>query len=364
MSETTSKRIGALASKVIDGGYEPTPEEVKSLAESCLTQRPARTTDPADRLSRDLREAAEKLTPNEARFLVHQYYNMQEDRIRSAHRARTLAEGEKPHEVITWFLDRTESLEGQVRAALDRFSGAQPLGVWARSQVGIGPVIAAGLLAHVDLMRATSPSRVWRFAGMDPSVVWQGADDMAKLLREDGIDGTEEGVHRAAIRYGRDPHTLLRQMDGTHTVKALATALARRPWNGALKTLCWKIGESFVKVSGHDEAFYGKLYVSRKAQEVERNTRGDHARTAEAELAGGKRYGADTKARAAYEAGKLPDARVHARAKRWVVKLFLAHYWEVGYRLRTGAEPPKPYAVAHLGHVDVIKPPPGGEYLG
>jgi hypothetical protein len=49
------------------------------------------------------------------------------------------------------------------------------------------------------------------------------------------------------------------------------------PYNAQLKTLCWKIGQSFCKVSGKQDAVYGQLYVQFKTDEVSRNENGQYA---------------------------------------------------------------------------------------
>ena len=54
--------------------------------------------------------------------------------------------------------------------------------------------------------------------------------------------------------------------------------------------------------------------------------------------------------------GILPDGHIHARAKRYAVKLFLAHLHSVWYEIEFGREPPLPYAIAILGHAHHIKP--------
>lgn len=261
--------------------------------------------EPVQRLSRDLVIAARTLTPDEARFLVDTYYQMQGNRIRSHNQVVALSKGGEPHEVLKWFEDQDGTLERQIARALDQFSGASRLGEWARGNVGIGPVLAAGLLAHIDLEKAPTVGHIWRFAGLDPTVSW------------------EKGQ--------------------------------KRPWNADLKTLCWKIGESFVKVSGNPEAFYGKVYAERKVLEQRRNAEGLFAEQAAAALVK-KRYGKETLALKAYSDGRLPDAHVHARAKRYAVKLFLAHYHARGFEF-AGKVPPLPYPIAHLGHVHVIAAP-------
>lgn len=263
------------------------------------------------KLTKDLKKAAATLTDAEARYMVDYYYQLQADRIRSNNQVRQMVEpkeGEpvEPSELLAWLATNTGLLERRIASALDAYTGSRVVGQWARSITGIGPILAAGLMAHIDIKRAPTCGKIWRFAGLDPTVTWGKGE--------------------------------------------------RRPWNARLKTLCWKIGESFVKVSGNESDFYGKLYVARKAQEIERNEAGMFAEQAKASLSI-KRYGADTIARKRYEEGKLPDARIHLRAKRYAVKIFLSHYHAVAYRDHFGVPAPKPYVLAHLGHVDEIQVP-------
>lgn len=262
--------------------------------------------EPILRLSRDLKSASVSLSANEARFLVDQYYTMQEDRKRAYNQERALDEAGEPTSVIGWLAEQSQSLEKQIARALDAYSASTPLGVWARSVDGIGPIIAAGLMAHIDITKAPTAGHIWRFAGLDPTSEWKKGE--------------------------------------------------RRPWNADLKTLCWKIGESFVKVSGKDSAFYGRIYRERKQYETERNERGEYSEQAEEKL---KKYkiGKDTEAYKHYIAGRLPPAHIHARAKRYAVKLFLAHYHEVAYSLHYGVPPPLPYPIAMLNHAHYVAPP-------
>ena len=262
--------------------------------------------EPIQRLSKDLAAAAKTLSNDEARFLVDAYYQMQNNRIRADAQVRSLRDSEEPHDVLRWLGAQSDSLENQIKRALGRYADGQPLGEWAQSIVGIGPVITAGLLAHIDISKAPTVGHIWRFAGLDPTQRW------------------EKGQ--------------------------------KRPWNASLKTLCWKIGESFVKVSGRDDAFYGQIYAERKALELSRNESLAFADQAKQALER-KKFGKDTEARKHYESGHLPPAHIHARAKRYAVKLFLAHYHERGFKLLHGIDPPLPYPIAHLGHVHIIASP-------
>jgi hypothetical protein len=261
---------------------------------------------PVIKLTKDLKLAARTLSDDEARFLVDAYYAMQEDRIRAGHQHRALTEAGEPADVMTWLMQQRESLERQVARALDAYSESLPVGAWARSITGIGPVIAAGLLAHIDITKAPTVGHIWRYAGLDPTQSW------------------EKGQ--------------------------------KRPWNARLKTLCWKIGESFVKVSGNEKDIYGKVYKERKEIETARNEAMAFADQA-ALILTKKKFSADTQAKKFYEQGMLPPGHIHARAKRYAVKLFLSHLHHVWWEIQTGEKPPKPYVITHMGHAHYIAPP-------
>lgn len=259
-----------------------------------------------EKLKRDLREAAGGLGPREARFLVDAYYMTQKQRIEAANQLKALTESEEPNSVLSWLLGQFDLLEREIAKALVPYTDAHEVGRWAKTITGIGPVLSAGLLAHIDIGQAPTVGHIWRFAGLDPTVRWERGQ--------------------------------------------------KRPWNANLKVLCWKIGESFVKVSARESDVYGKVYVERKALEEQRNAAGEFAEQAARSLEE-KKYSKSTDAYKAYAQGRLPQARIHARAKRYAVKLFLAHWHHVAFESAFGEPPPKPYIIEHGGHTHYISPP-------
>lgn len=295
--------------------------------------------EPVMRMNRDLRNASKTMTSNEARFLVNTYYQIQDYRKATGLQVNALEKDGKPHETISWFFAQHEFLEGQIRGALDAWSDVFPLGRWAKSIIGIGPVLASGLMAHIDITKAPTAGHIWSFAGLDPTAVWKEKQ--------------------------------------------------KRPWNADLKLLCWKIGESFVKTSPRENDVYGHIWVQRKELEVARNIAGEFRELAGRALTG-LREGKDSEAKywnqgcltpaqflAYYEATPLerltyasknagpPDSgvrmltpgHIQSRSKRYATKLFLAHYHEVAYRFHYGVMPPKPYVFEHLGHVHKMEVP-------
>lgn len=258
--------------------------------------------EPVSLVRADIRRAMETMTADEARYLVDLYYQIQESRKASGNQERSL-KSEEPNTTIRWAFDTMLMVEGTIRKGLDDYSDLHHMGRWAKSVTGIGPVIAAGLLAHIDIERAKTAGAIWRFAGLDPTSTW----------------GKKQ----------------------------------KRPWNASLKVLCWKIGESFVKVSNNKNDVYGKLYQQRKARETAMNVAGEYADQAKHALES-KEYRKTTEAYKHYMAGKLPPAHIHARAKRWAVKVFLCHWFEEAYRAHYGKEPPEIYSIAMLGHAHKI----------
>ena len=194
------------------------------------------STDSAERLdiieliNRDIRAAAKLLTPAEARFLVRQYYDVQEQRIRAYAQVRESSESGEPSSLVVGMARHFEAGERKAKEALQGYAEGHEVGRWAMSITGIGPVIAAGLVAHIDIEKAPTVGHIWRFAGLDPTTKWGKGE--------------------------------------------------KRPWNADLKRLCWIAGESFVKTSGHEREVYGTVYRERKEQEQERNEAGMFAEQA------------------------------------------------------------------------------------
>src|SRR5215471_1715049 len=120
------------------------------------------------------RDLAKGLDADQARWLVDFYYSIQDFRIQAQSQVRAIAQGadEGTFDIGIWLGDETESLEAEIRHALNAYSLAHVPGQWAQSITGIGPVIAAGLLAHIDITKAPTVGHIWRFAGLDPTVVW------------------------------------------------------------------------------------------------------------------------------------------------------------------------------------------------
>lgn len=305
------------------------------------------------RLARaDLQRAVSMMTMESTRRLVDMYYQIQEFRKAADNHGR-----DEPGSVSQWVYDEMRRTEATIVRMLDAHSDRFPAGRWAKSQYGIGPVLAAGLLAYLDVRRSRTAGGFWRFAGQDPSVEWLGVDKAAALIASyrGGATGGKPTAADIAALAALSNRRIPLDRDDPWTWLTLRKHLARPPYNAKLKVLVWKIGQSFVKFSGHPECVYGHLYAERKAYEEIRNERGDYADQAAAALTS-KRWG-ENETKACYEAGRLPPGRIVLRAQRYAAKLFLAHLHHVMFEVEYGKPPPRPYILEQEGHTHYLAPP-------
>jgi len=417
-----------------------------------------------EKMSRDLRDAAATMGKREARYLVDAYYIIQDDRMRAGSQLSQLAKSGEPNAVLKFFHRQSEILEAMIKRSLDKFSDSDPDGNWMRQIMGVGPVIAAGLISNIDIHRAPTVGHIWRYAGLDPTVEWLGTVKAVALVNdvmgsenkkviEEVLDGakkvtpehlediakrletkvesivqsilllqpnltsnfldhliagkvtaaalkkalvakkpTDEHLEEIARRVNRKLDSIKKLATiekgagkGTITTVSLKAALAKRPWNARLKTLCYKVGESFVMVQNREQDVYGRVFRERKTLEWEYNLAGKFSQQAR-EILEEKSFSKSTDAYKWYsgrytvdqalgflastttpptmpkaddgpKVQMLPPAHIHSRARRYAVKLFLSHLHGRMYRQEFGVEPPLPYPIAFLGHAHMIERP-------
>lgn len=261
---------------------------------------------------KDVRAITQPQDPQSVRELVKAYYRIQDARIAIAAQARELSKAGKSNELNEHIATNMKYMEQSLVEPFQRFTSNYVVGRWAISQYGIGPVITAGLLSNIDISKAYTAGSIWRFAGMDPTVVWNKGE--------------------------------------------------KRPWNADLKVLVWKIGQSFMKFHNRPNCFYGGLYAQDKARRTEANASGAYSQRAK-HILETKDWKKDNSTRKKLIAGFLPDAQIDAQARRFAAKIFLSHFhavWYEDYHTQLQGTPvraPRPYAIQHGGHAHMIEIP-------
>lgn len=319
-----------------------------------------------------LKDRVHRVGRQEAIFLVNLYYEFQADRVRGNNRLKAIARGaqNEPAAVLDYFTKHFENIEKLMGVPLKEYAESNPVGQWLLSIKGIGPVLAAGLLAHLDITKAHSPAHFWSFAGYDPSVYWNGDEWVREILPKETY----------MIEMGHIKGVVPVRGDKNPAVPSEIIGLGRRrPFNSDLKVLMFKVGKSFV-MAGRGE-IYREMYDRRKSYEASLNQQGAYQKQAALllsrlrkvkevdvadavidegdvldeetieELTEGKKF------RATLESGKLVPAHLDARARRWTGKLFLSHLHTVLYEMHYKRPAPDPFALAHLNHTDLIPVP-------
>ena len=339
------------------------------------------------KLDKDLQTAIGKMGRGAVRALVYLYYLFQEDRKRTANQLRALKEKNEESAVIEWFVKCANTREKITKDTLERYAETQRIGRWTMSLFGFGPVIAAGLPAHIDLTRAPTVGHIHRFGGVCPDQVWHRRDVTSKMVTsayeeaKAKRDEADADVNTIAARIlagktGRRVSNFMRDVDrlsykkGTEpkrdengkiiiTPKGVRSAAGLCPWNSDLKTLIWKIGDCINKFHKNEKSFYGPHYVEHWESLKKKNESGGYKERAARILAGEeqKSPGKGTEAYKHLLEGRLPPGHILAMAKRWAAKLFLSH-WHFRARTYEGLPAPRPYALDIMGHTHYIEPPP------
>jgi hypothetical protein len=263
--------------------------------------------------------SAANLTEAEARFIVTDYYTSQEARKRADMQYRHIGEesAKETGAALRYMATAFTEIEATMLKALERFACQRPAGLWMMVQHGVGPVIAAGMLAHLDITKAPTAGHFWRFSGQDPSCQWKKGE--------------------------------------------------KRPYNAAMKQLCYHFGECMKRTSNSPDSFYGAIYQSRKKFLVKRNNEGYNAERAKiyhTKETSSKVGKTSAEVRKTLAAGKLPGGNLDRQACNYTAKIFLSHLHAVMYWDRFGKIPPKPFGIAILGHAHEIRIPHADMFPG
>jgi hypothetical protein len=253
------------------------------------------------RANREVVLSAAKLTEPEIRCIVTNYYDAQEMRKRGDMQLRHLGSKDDPEGTLNYWATTQAKLEVDMEKILRVYAENHPVGQWMLAQHGVGAVITAGLLAHIDIEQAPTVGHIWRYAGLDPTSKWEKGE--------------------------------------------------KRPFNAQLKQITWHTGQCFMRTHNHENSFYGRIYKRQKELVVERNENGAYAERAKMF----RTLSADVKK--ILKTGKLPPNNLDAQARRFAVKIFLSHMHAIWFWHHYKQAPAKPFAISVLGHAHEIRIP-------
>jgi len=117
----------------------------------------------------------------------------------------------------------------------------------------------------------------------------------------------------------------------------------RSHFNGRLKSVCWLISDQFIR---HQTDFYRDIYDEYKYEQRQKHPE-VVIKEKEVKQSDGTIKITKTK--------HFTDGHLHARARRYMMKMFLSHLW-VTWRKHEGLPISDPYVKAILGHSQIIEP--------
>jgi hypothetical protein len=226
-----------------------------------------------------------------------------------------------------------------------------PISKWLTAQVGIGPVLAGGLIGYIEpvLPNLTYAQSLWKYSGyavvemcetcgkrFEPQgsrAKWiMRTADRLKTQNDKLKDGTKKKKGDAFIKEAESmlchcEHPVLHPVGQRRVKGQLAD------FNPELKRLCYLVGDQFIKQT---KSPYRKIYDQAR---LEYENRPDLMKERD-ERKGGLSKG---------------TAHINAMARRKTIKIFLSHLWQEWRRLE-GLPTPDPYAIAMLGHGNKVEP--------
>ena len=200
----------------------------------------------------------------ELKYLINHYYQVQKHRVEMGNQIYQLKKAKENTNPITDFHKRLLDIEKDIVKFCRGEVKKHEMASWLKNVKGIGPILSSALLTTIDISRADHVSSIWKYAGLAPG---------QRKKRGEKLD-----------------------------------------FNPFLKTICWKVGESFVKSKGQYREIYDsskKFYQTKFPDKVLMvDGKGKPVLT----KLGKKQY--------LYSKG-----HIHAMAKRRTVKIFLSHFW-------------------------------------
>ena len=324
------------------------------------------------RLTKDLKEevvSIENPTRAEIKDLVRIRNQIQAVRIATANRDRSIGQRysgnnlDRNQPLLLWILSNISTMEKDIDKCLGLICQNSEVGRWLMQINGVGPAIAASMLAHFDVTGKQYATQFISYAGLnDNNRPWLGrikseniVNDVVGDSKKITTEMLEEISARSQWSYEYLAKNGIPKNGKKWTKDALIKAVAKIPYNAELKRQLFIFGTVIEKTTNPD-SLYANLYHQRKAYEKTINESGGYADQA-AEILRTKNFRSDTDAKKAYEAGMLPPNHIRMRAMRWMNKIFVTHIFEEMYRVEYNKLPPAYYALEHCeGHHDYIGP--------
>ena len=190
--------------------------------------------------------------------------------------------------ILDYCLKSMMIIENAIKKALDIISDNSEVGRWLKQITGIGPVLAAGLIAYFDVTKSSYATGFISYAGFNdnnrPFIGKVGAEQIVNEVVGNSRTITDEMVaviaERTQWKYMYIYDSAYDQKKGKWSKEKIIKTCAKIPYNKELKVLMYKVGDSFIKVSGKQKSVYGRIFAQKKAEITAENEAGKYAEQA------------------------------------------------------------------------------------
>lgn len=319
-------------------------------------------------VSKDVRIAAADMSIQEARMILKDYVNMQGVQQSTRAHVRLLKKQGTSNAALNFIANNTDYIRRyQFREILGIWGDQYPEARWAKSIRGIGPIIGAGLICHINFDKVNSSSSLAYRAGLTPDsrrMTMRAAD--ALIVRSMDLYGdttlTDDHIKWICTQENLDFesfHKFCRKKGKPYNWNKLLIALRWPSYDPMLKKICIMMGNDFIK----HKSLYQDLYRARLKWEMDNDEAGLYKAAAAKQL---KAYNFKPwkEPFKVYSTGHLPFPHLKERAKRYAEKIFLAHYYSVHHYIKSGKVPYDAYALDVLKGVRKILVPNLEEIYG
>ena len=225
---------------------------------------------------------------------------IQKNRIAFQHRVTAIEQGRDivdpvTHDLLIFYRDRFVELEAYLDKDIKQIAKDIPIIEEMVAVRGVGFMLAAKLVAMIDIERCNTVSALWRFAGFGVVPFCPECETYPDIQLDKCPECGGDIIRKAErLRKGEKAH-----------------------YNTRLKTYCWQVGTSFLKSSSP----YRDVYDKAREQYDKRED--------------------------------WTDLRRHRAAMRKMIKIFLQHFW-LRWREMENLPTSEPFIIGKNGHSTYI----------
>lgn len=128
------------------------------------------------------------LTRDQLRFIMSIYYHIQEYRRSLENQIPSVLQGLEGETldippVIDWVVREIYNTEISIEKIAEAYTDSNPVTRWAKSIIGVSPIVAAGLVAEFDISRTRHANQFFTYCGLNNyNSPWLSADEASSLI--------------------------------------------------------------------------------------------------------------------------------------------------------------------------------------